>query len=96
MQSDPKINPFACPAEQIFVQTDLVSAIPGILEGTQLVAVMTYRLASELSKRWETVTRRLSFGPDSVDFGLAWSPVFDADPAHLWLRTKITAESFTA
>ena len=81
------LNPFECKEEMIGIKTDLVTLIPGLIEGTDMISVLSYNLASKLSSEIEI--RHLESGYECIDFGFAWSPVFDADPAHIWFRKLI-------
>ena len=66
--------------------------IPYLLEGTDLVAVVTKSMAQSATSGRSLVALDLET-PYVLDTGLAWSPVFDADPAHAWFRNAVAGKN---
>lgn len=64
--------------------------MPFLLEGTDLIAITPRSIAEDAVKIRELAIVDLGFAPE-VQFGLAWSPVFEHEPAHKWLRSSLQA-----
>jgi DNA-binding transcriptional LysR family regulator len=66
-----------------------------ILSGTDLVAVLSRRLAEHWVKLYGLSVRTLPFASPVISTGMLWHRRLDNQPAHLWLRKLIqqTAES---
>ena len=62
--------------------------MPFLLEGTDLIAITPRSIAEDAVKIRELAIVDLGTSRQ-VQFGLAWSPVFDHDPAHKWLRSSL-------
>ncbi len=63
--------------------------VPHVLMQTNLVAVMSDRLASAIGKN-ALVTRSLPFASDAYNWEMYWHRRHDGNPAISWLREKIT------
>jgi DNA-binding transcriptional LysR family regulator len=66
-----------------------------ILSSTDLVAVLSRRLAEHWVHLYGLSTCKLPFASPAIRTGMLWYRRFDKQPAHLWLRKMIqqTAES---
>lgn len=88
-KAPPEVAPFWETMRKVTVRTNHFTLVPALLENTDLITLLPYDIGVELSKIWPITVRRLSFGPRRIEHGLAWSPVFDADPGHSWFRAQI-------
>lgn len=88
-KAPPEVAPFWEIMRKIVIRVNHFTLIPTMLEGTDLITLMPYQVGLALSKVWPMAVRKISFGPPKIENGLAWSPVFDADPGHVWFRTEI-------
>jgi DNA-binding transcriptional LysR family regulator len=64
--------------------------IPYLVEGTDLVATVTASMAQDAM----AVRKLIAVGleqPYVIRNGLAWSSVFDTDPAHAWFRNAVAS-----
>jgi DNA-binding transcriptional LysR family regulator len=70
-------------------------AAAAILSSTDLVAVLSRRLAEHWVQRYGVTTRKLPFASPVIRTEMLWHRRFANQPAHLWLRKLIeqTAES---
>jgi DNA-binding transcriptional LysR family regulator len=66
--------------------------LPGVVAGTDLVAVIPRALAERVSAATGTVIAEPPFGRVEIDLKLWWHAAHDADPAHVWFRERIIAE----
>ncbi len=69
---------------QLIVPT--LGAIPPILELSNLVALMSERVAGYCVKRWNLQMHPLPFDMDPIPMYLVWHQRFDHDAGHAWLR----------
>jgi DNA-binding transcriptional LysR family regulator len=66
-----------------------------ILSGSDLVAVLSNRLAQHWVQLYGLSTRQLPFASPQLRTDLLWHRRFDSQPAHLWLR-QIIRQTATA
>ncbi|WP_062378319.1 LysR family transcriptional regulator [Demequina pelophila] len=71
------------------VTTSSFLALPSIVAGTDLVAVIPRRLAERLGPATGTVAVEAPFGIVPIDLQLWWHESHEADPAHAWFRTRL-------
>jgi DNA-binding transcriptional LysR family regulator len=66
-----------------------------VLAGSDMVAVLSLRLAEAFARTHAISTRALPFASPRIRTGMLWHRRFDAQPAHRWLRNLIqqTAEN---
>jgi DNA-binding transcriptional LysR family regulator len=66
-----------------------IGAIPGIVARTDLVAMLSIRVARHMEKHWAIESHTAPFEITPVPLHLVWHMRFDSDPAHMWLRTAL-------
>lgn len=88
-RAPPEVAPFWEMMRHIAVRTNHFTLIPALLKDTDLITLLPHEVGLAFCEVWPVAVRPISFGPPSIEHGLAWSPVFDADPGHLWFRTEI-------
>jgi DNA-binding transcriptional LysR family regulator len=67
--------------------------LPAIVAGTDLVAVVPKRLADRLGPATGTIGVEAPFGNVPIIETLYWHSAHNSDPAHVWLRNHILANS---
>jgi DNA-binding transcriptional LysR family regulator len=60
-----------------------------ILSGTDMVAVLSRRLAEHWVETYGLSARELPFSSPAIRTGMLWHRRFDDQPAHLWLRKLV-------
>lgn len=75
----------------IEMRTGQSMIIPRLLVGSNSVAFMNDVIARDMAKAYPIVVRQQPYREDPVNIGLVWSPVFDGDPVHRWLRESLAA-----
>jgi DNA-binding transcriptional LysR family regulator len=63
-----------------------IGALPGIVTRTDLVAMLSVRVARSLQKQWPIELCPAPVDITPVPLHLVWHMRFDTDPAHTWLR----------
>lgn len=73
------------------VSTHGLVPLPYIVAGTDLVALVPSRLAARLCSVTGTVAVEAPIGRVELIEALCWHPSRSADPAHAWVRERLTA-----
>ena len=68
------------------VHVPTLSALPGIVEATDLFASMSQRVGRRIQKNWAVDVHTAPFDIGPVTLYLVWHNRFDSDPGHVWLR----------
>jgi len=63
--------------------------LPSIVSGTDLVTIVPRYLADRLAAATGTVGVDAPFGRVDIDLKLWWHESHDADPAHVWFRSRL-------
>jgi hypothetical protein len=63
-----------------------------MLVGTDLLAIVGRSLAMDMSAQLPLTFRPFDFETNVAARGMVWSPVYDGDLAHKWLRTSVADE----
>ena len=71
-------------AIRVYVPT--VIAIPSTVESSDLLAVLTERVARQMQKRWAIDIHPLPIKVSPLGMNMVWHRRYDADPGHRWLR----------
>lgn len=77
---------------KIEVRISQMLLIPQLLAGSTSVAFITRHLAEDIAATSSLVIHDNPFPEVPVQVGLVWSPVFDADPVHRWIRESLAAQ----
>jgi DNA-binding transcriptional LysR family regulator len=73
----------------VAVRMPFVTIMPRMLVGTDLLAIVGLSLATDMSAQLPLTFRPLDFEANVAPRGMVWSPVYDGDLAHKWLRTWV-------
>jgi len=76
---------------KIEVRIGQMMLIPHLLAGSTSIAFVNEAIARDMAKAYPLVIRPLPFPEAPARIGLVWSPVFDGDPVHKWIRESLTA-----
>jgi len=63
--------------------------IPRLLLGSNCLSVVPRPIADAMMPLYPVKALELPYPSESFYLGLAWSPVFDADPIHKWFRSSM-------
>lgn len=77
------------PSQHIVARFAQFTILPVMASLTDAVAIVPQRIADQLSKILNFRAVGRCDTARTTDICLAWSPVYDADPAHKWLRDLI-------
>jgi DNA-binding transcriptional LysR family regulator len=64
-------------------------AVPGLLQGTDMLSILPLPLAQELARTGDVVHGALPYHPPDDTVRLLWHNRYAEDPAHTWLRRQI-------
>jgi len=95
--TDPKIFNFAAAWHgvdlKIEVRIGQMLLIPHLLTESNSVAFVTTQLANEMASIYPLTVHANPFPEFPKSVGLAWSPVFEGDPVHKWIRDSLAAQN---
>jgi LysR family transcriptional regulator, nod-box dependent transcriptional activator len=74
---------------KIEVRVGQMLLIPHMLVGSRSIAIVLDRLANDVAATHPLVVRPNPFITTTESVGLAWSPVYDGDPVHRWVREAL-------
>lgn len=66
--------------------------VPHLVIASDQIAVVPRQLCEAMAAVYPLEFRPIPPLELATDLGLAWSPIFDSDPAHRWFRTSLIAE----
>jgi LysR family transcriptional regulator, nod-box dependent transcriptional activator len=67
--------------------------IPHLLIDSTSIAFVTDQLAHDMVATYPLVTHALPFEQSPMNIGLVWSPVYDGDLVHKWIRESLAAQA---
>jgi DNA-binding transcriptional LysR family regulator len=73
----------------VHVTTSSFVALPFLLRGTPLVAVIQQKLGEHVQALAEIRLLELPIPSPALAFEMSWNPIATGDPAHAWLRSVI-------
>jgi DNA-binding transcriptional LysR family regulator len=76
----------------VAVRTPFMTVIPHMLVGSDLLAIVGRSFANDLAAQLPLTVRPMDFELEAASLGMVWSPVYDGDLAHQWLRTEVADE----
>lgn len=74
---------------RVAVEVPYFALVPTLLEGSDLVATLPERLAEQFADAHDLEVLESPLPLPDVEIGMAWHPVFSADPAQRWLRSLV-------
>lgn len=77
-----------CPRKKLTIAHFLV--IPILLEESDLISIMPFPLAATLARSGKIKIRNLPYEPQLQNLDMVWHCRNHADPAHFWLRSKLS------
>lgn len=80
------------PDEQIVLRADDITALPAILEATDLRALLPRRVAKAFAKRYHLSVAELPYRAPEFEIALTWHERRDHDRAHIWFRELIAKQ----
>lgn len=78
---------------KIEVRIGQMLLIPHLLIDSTSIAFITDQLAQEIAAKYPLVAHANPFKEVPVRIGLVWSPVFDGDQTHKWIRESLAAQA---
>lgn len=66
-----------------------MASMPGIVETSDLLAVMSERVGRRVQQRWAVEVHPIPVAIEPIPLHLVWHKRFDGDPGHEWLRSAI-------
>lgn len=66
-----------------------IASIPGIVESTDYVAMLSRRTAQHVARRWAIEVHPCPFEFEPIPIHIVWHARYDDDPGHTWLRDAL-------
>lgn len=74
---------------RVEVEVPYFALLPGLLHGTQLLATVPGRIASDLARDHGLIERPVPLPLPEFDICMAWHASFAAEPSQIWLRAAV-------
>jgi DNA-binding transcriptional LysR family regulator len=78
---------------KVEVRVGQMLLIPHLLIDSNSIAFVTDQLAQEMAETHPLVVHTNPFKEDPARIGLVWSPVYDGDQMHKWIRESLAARA---
>jgi DNA-binding transcriptional LysR family regulator len=78
---------------KIEVRIGQMLLIPHLLTDSTSVAFVTTQLAQDMAASHPLVVHANPFPESPMRIGLVWSPVYDSDPVHKWIRESLATQA---
>lgn len=76
----------------VVVRIPFMTVVPRMLVGSSMLAIVGRSFAMDMAAQLPLTYKLMDFEPTVAPRGMVWSPVYDGDLAHKWLRTLVADE----